>query len=65
MKRVWRIECWSEYHQQWVRILGVPPEFKSRAEAEKRMRFEADKRRCRLLNGAGKVVLHAGVIQSA
>jgi hypothetical protein len=46
-------------------VLGIPQRFESRAAAEQRLRFEADTtppRRCRLVNGKGMTVLHAGKI---
>jgi hypothetical protein len=59
------IECWNTCNGCWQLLLGVPQRFDSRAEAEKRLRFEASTtppRRCRLVNGKGVTVLHAGTV---
>lgn len=58
------VECWCQ--GRWQLVLGVTQRFESRADAEKRLRFEASTeppRRCRLVNGRGVTVLHAGVVE--
>ena len=55
------IQCWCA--GEWKLMLGTPDRFSSRAQAEERLRFEAgDDRRCRLVNGKGTTVLHAGKV---
>ncbi len=62
------IEMWCERDQCWKLLIGTPQRFDSRAAAEKQLRFEAGEgqhvRRCRLVNGRGVTVLHAGRVQS-
>ena len=64
MKQVkYTIECWCGEAHGWRMLLGVPQRWSSRAEAEKALRDEAatdPPRRCRLVNGKGTTVLHAG-----
>ena len=58
------IEAWNSLNACWQLVLGVPQRFDSRKTAEDRLRFEAatePPRRCRLVNGKGVTVLHAGV----
>lgn len=57
------IETWCQ--DSWQLILGAPTRFGSRAEAEERLRYESSTnppRRCRLVNGRGSTVLHAGIV---
>ena len=55
------IETWCD--GRWQLLIGVPQRFASRAAAEESLRFEAANRRCRLVNGKGTTVLHAGVVR--
>lgn len=59
------IECWCAGGACWKLILGVPQRFVSKDEAVERLRFEAgNDRRCRLVNGRGVTVLHAGMVRA-
>jgi hypothetical protein len=60
------IELWCNRDRCWKLMAGVPQRFLTRKHAEERLRFEADttpRRRCRLVNGKGITVLHAGVVE--